>query len=215
MGPYRKMRTFLLKIAFVYRKKYNHCMNDFISQYGLSILLCAIGLFFIIMSYGAAFAGRSGVPFVGGLFIVVGFLISPMKWLALLGLIDYGYWTIPYFMVLDHIRRNRFEAIYAEKGYIPKITDDTKSLCIKIPDRNEELIRPYITNYMYELRIPKLLFSVCTDNTGKRFMLVDKCIKGGQIEILEFDKDSILLTGQKSKDVNMTVEIEIIDKDKN
>ena len=185
-------------------------MDDFILRYGACILFCTTGLFFVIMSYGAYFAGRSGVPFVGGLLIAIGFLTSPVKWAALLGLIDHGYWSLPYVLIRDHIRRNRFVVVCAEQDYTQSITDDQRSLRIKIPGRNEELLRPYITNSMYELRVPKLLFSVCTDKTGKRFLLVDRCAKGGSIEILEFDEDSIVLTGSKAGNTEMTVEIEIV-----
>ena len=189
-------------------------MNDFIMQYGLCILLCAIGLFFIVMTYGAHFAGRSGVPMLGGLLIAIGFLTTPIKWLALSGLIlDPGYLSIPYFLILDNIRNKKFQAVYSNRNYAEKATDDTKRLRIYIPDRDEELIRPYITCHMYELRIPKLLFAVCMDKTGKRFILVDKCIKGGQIEISEFDNDSIILSDLKEKNVDMRVEIEIIGKE--
>ena len=187
-------------------------MGHFILQYGLCILLCSIGLFFIIVSYYAAHAGRSGVPFIGGIFIAIGFLTTPVKWLALLGLIDYGYWSLPYFLIMDRIHNKRFGVVYSKQDYAESIRDDTKLLLIRIPNRNEELLRPYITSSVYELRVPKLLFSVCSDKMGKRFLLVDKCINGNNIEILEFDKNSILLTGLKSKDIDLTVEIEIVMK---
>ena len=186
-------------------------MDDFITHYGVCILLCGIGLFFVIMTYGAAIKERSGVPLIGGFLIAIGFLTTPIKWLALLGLIDPGYWSIPYFLILDHIHNKRFDTVYSEQDYAVKTRDDAKHLRIWIPERDEELIRPYITRNMYELRIPKLLFSVCVDKTGKRFILVDKCIKGVPIEILAFDEDRIIFSGLNSKNVEMTVEIEIIE----
>ena len=182
-------------------------MNDFISQYGVCIILCTIGLFFIVMTYGANFSGRSGVPFVGGLLIIIGFLTTPFKWFALFGLIDYGYWYLPYFLIREHIHNKRFRVVYSKYAYTESIKDDTKSLLIRIPDRNEELLRPYITSSIYELRVPKLLFSVCSDKTGKRFILIDKCVRGGEIELSEFDNDKISIKGLKP---DMTVEIEVI-----
>lgn len=187
-------------------------MEDFIIRYGACILLCAVGLFFVIMTYGAKFAERSGVPFVGGLFIAIGFLTSPVKWLALLGLIDPGYLAVPYFLILDHIRQKRFDAVYSEQDYIDGAADAEKQLRIWIPDRNEKLFRPYITRHIYELKVPKLLFSVCMDKTGKRLVLADKCVKGGNIEISAFDDGRISFTGFASKNAEMTVEIEIVKK---
>ena len=151
-------------------------MEDFAVRYGVCIILCGVGLFFVVMTYGAYFAGRSGVPFVGGFFIAIGFLTSPVKWLALLGLIDPGYWSIPYFMIVDHVREKRFAAVYSEQEYAERTRDSEKLLRIWIPDRNEELLKPYMTRHIYELRITKLLFAVCTDKTGKRFMLADRCV---------------------------------------
>lgn len=61
-----------------------------------------IGAFFVFMTYGAMIASKkdnthiSGVPFVGGFFILVGFLLSPIKWLAFLALLDPGFLMIPY-----------------------------------------------------------------------------------------------------------------------
>jgi len=71
----------------------------------LTAVLAGIGLFFVLMTYGALFASKksgkhvSGVPCVGGLFILVGFLLSPIKWLCVLALIDYGFWMIPISML--------------------------------------------------------------------------------------------------------------------
>lgn len=188
-------------------------MLDFISQNIACIILCAIGLLFVIMTYGAHFAGVSGVPLVGGLFIAIGFLTTPVKWLALLGLIDPGYWSLPYFLIRDHIRNKRFDALYAQHDYAESKRADTEQLRIWIPDRNEELILPYITCHMYQLQIPKLLFTVCIDKAGRRFMLINKCIKGGEIEILPLDDDRIVFTDLKAKDADMTVEIEIVNKE--
>lgn len=187
-------------------------MQEFVIQYGFCILLCAIGLFFVIMSYGAHFAGRSGVPFVGGFLIAVGFLISPVKWLALLGLIDYGYWTVPWFLIQDHMRENKFKAVFAEQGYTPGTGDDRKMLYIRLSGLEKELQFPYFTCHMYQLSVPKMLFAVCTDKTGRRFLLVDKCGNGEQIEIMEFDTDRMLLTGLRTKDTEMTVEIIVKDR---
>ena len=186
-------------------------MEDFAVRYGVCIILCGVGLFFVVMTYCAYFADRSGVPFVGGFFIAIGFLTSPVKWLAVVGLIDSGYWSIPYFLILDHIREKKFAAVYSEHEYAEQIRDTEKRLRIWIPERNEELFRSYITRHIYELRIPKLLFAVCMDKIGRRFMLVDRCVRSGSIEILELEEEKIILTGLRSKKGDMTVEIEIVE----
>lgn len=70
-------------------------------------ILVAIGAFFLFMTYGAIIASKrhnthiSGVPLVGGFFVLAGFLLSPVKWLALLALIDPGIWMLPYAVYLN------------------------------------------------------------------------------------------------------------------
>ena len=70
-------------------------------------ILVAIGAIFLFMTYGAMISSKrhnthiSGVPLVGGFFVLVGFLLSPVKWLALLALIDPGIWMLPYAIYLN------------------------------------------------------------------------------------------------------------------
>ena len=79
----------------------------FISKWGVCILLGSIGVFFLVMTYGALIVSRkskhfvSGVPCAGGICIVIAFLLSPCKWLALLGFLDYGLWYLPYLLIRD------------------------------------------------------------------------------------------------------------------
>lgn len=68
-----------------------------------------------------------------------------------------------------------------------------------------------LRNLVYELKVPKLLYAVCTDQNGKKFLLIDKCKRKGNIEIVPFDNNTILLTDLNSKNVDYSVEIEIKD----
>lgn len=67
-------------------------------------VLVLIGAFCLFMTYGALITSVkhkthvSGAPFVGGVFVLVGFLLSPIKLLALLALIDPGPWLVIYGM---------------------------------------------------------------------------------------------------------------------
>ena len=83
----------------------------------LTALIAAIGLFFLCMTYGAliqSYKNRgtdryspSGVPCVGGLILIIAFLISPCKWLAFLVLLDYGIWEVPYLLIKEFILKKR------------------------------------------------------------------------------------------------------------
>lgn len=65
-------------------------------------MLVLIGAFFLFMTYGALITSKvkdthiSGVPFVGGFFVFLGFILSPVKWLAFLALLDPGIWMALY-----------------------------------------------------------------------------------------------------------------------
>lgn len=116
----------------------------------------------------------SGVPFFGGFILAVAFLFSPIKWLAFLGFIDYGLWFLPYSLIYDHFQNRRFQKVYMQQDFVQRVRDNTKSLSIKILERNEDLLNPFVTNLVYNLAVPKLLFAICTDKDGKNYLLVDK-----------------------------------------
>ena len=48
----------------------------------------------------------SGIPFLGGIHLLIAGLISPCKWLALLSVLDYTFWEFLY-VVLIYERRNK------------------------------------------------------------------------------------------------------------
>lgn len=77
-----------------------------------TIILAVTGLFFLFVSYYTLYLGfkhkndpdaytPSGVPCTGGLCLIIAFLLSPCKWLAFLGLLDYGFWEIAYILFTE------------------------------------------------------------------------------------------------------------------
>ena len=81
------------------------------------MVLGGIGLLLVAASYGAILASKkenrhiSGVPVFGGLLIAIGFLLSPCKWLAFSGLIDYGIWELGWMclssLVIEPLKNKR------------------------------------------------------------------------------------------------------------
>lgn len=181
----------------------------------MTITLGIIGVFLIAVTYAALYQSKksqkhiSGFPFFGGFILAVAFLFSPIKWLAFLGFIDYGLWLLPYVLIMDYYNNKKFKKIYMQQNFEQRISDESKELRIRISERNEEWAQPYITNLVYELKVPKLLYAVCTDQNGKKFLLIDKCKRKSNIEIVPFDNNTILLTDLNSKNVDYSVEIEI------
>lgn len=84
-------------------------VNSPMEMWAVTLIFAAIGFFFIIMTYGALIQSYrtkkyvSGVPFVGGIIVAISFLLSPIKLLALLGLLDYGVWMVPVSIVKNFI----------------------------------------------------------------------------------------------------------------
>lgn len=192
-------------------------MQEFINHYGVFLLLLGIGLLLIIVSIAAGRAGRSGVPLVGGLLIIIGGLTTPTKLLALLGLLDYGFWMFPCVIISDRIKNRRFRRFMEEKGFGEGNRDPSKILVISIPERDEIIEWPYITAMRYQLQIPKLSLAVCTDEEGRCILLADRSGTGRSIEILPFPEEGYTFTGLSSQGREMTVEITVteIKKDKN
>ena len=184
-------------------------MLTIIDQHWGTFLLCGIGVFLIVSTYLANRAGHSGVPVVGGILVAVGFLISPVKWLALLGLADYGVAYLIYLYITDFKRDIEFKKVYRREGYVEGREDRDHKLIVRVPEINEELIRPYITNSAYRYFVPKCWFAICIDRNGRRFLLVDSCRKNEAIKIMPFNGDKIKVDGLKSKNRPMTIELEI------
>lgn len=180
-----------------------------------TIILGLIGLFFLIITYVTLIIGYrtgkfvSGAPVIGGIFVFIAFMLSPVKWLAVLALLDYGVWELPYALISEYINNKKFKSIYEEKNFCDTIRDDSQKIVIVIPERDEKLEIPYITNIVHELRYPKLLYAVCLCENGDRFILIDRYLEDREIEILSFDNDEIVLSGLKSKNREMEVIIKV------
>ncbi|MBR6102376.1 MAG: hypothetical protein IKP95_08100 [Ruminococcus sp.] len=183
-------------------------MNGFVRDYGVCILLCGIGLFFIVMTLLAMRADRSGVPLMGGLCIALGFLTTPHKWLALLGLLDPVFILFPYFVIRDDLRRKRLKAFMKDKGCPEPAAAPGKQITVSIPERDEELIWGFGYCCIFALNIPTLVFSVCPDGKGGEVLYLDRCKRGGEIEVLPFDGSAViegLEKAGKSYTVSITV----------
>lgn len=75
---------------------------DFLRNNPLCIILVVMGLLAWAITIGARISSKrtghyvSGLPGLGGLFILIGFLTSSFKWPALIGLLDLDLW---YFVI--------------------------------------------------------------------------------------------------------------------
>ena len=100
-----------------------------------------------------------------------------------------------------------------KKAYQENKHDETKSLFVRIRERDEELEWPYVTRAEYTLNIPKLVFSICLDKDNNRFLLTEEPYKSKQIKVYPFNEDMITLTELPAKKGAMTVEIEVRERD--
>ena len=78
-------------------------IREFIKSNPVSVIIVILGLLSWFVTIGARIESKktgrfvSGIPGVGGILIVVGFLTSSVKWLALIGLLDIDLW---YFIIV-------------------------------------------------------------------------------------------------------------------
>ena len=84
-------------------------------------ILGGIGLFYLALNIGAALETKkiqakgsdhhiSGIPLLGGIHLLIAGLISPIKWLALLCVLDYTIWSFLYAVFFEGVfRKNKEE----------------------------------------------------------------------------------------------------------
>ncbi|MCR5544560.1 MAG: hypothetical protein K6F55_10480 [Eubacterium sp.] len=95
-------------------------ISEFIKNNILCIFFVTLGLMAWAITISARIASKkagrfiSGVPGIGGPLIIIGFLLSPVKWLALIGLLDFDMW---YFFV--KVVPAIFMVEIQERKYIP------------------------------------------------------------------------------------------------
>ena len=175
-------------------------MDEFLRSYGLCIIISGIGTFFIVMTYLAYRARRSGVPLIGGILVAVGFLTSPLKILALLGLADPAFVFQPRLIVLD-IRykraRKMFEAEFERLGLAGRELTKEKELLVDTGD--EKLNWHYTTAYTYKYVIPQLHFAIGVKPDGSRILMHDTDGMGKTLEVLPFDGESVTLKAAGGK----------------
>jgi len=95
-------------------------MWQFISDNSVSLIIVAFGILAWIITIGASVSSRrtghyvSGIPGVGGILIIIGFLTSSAKWLALAGLLDFHLLYLIFRVIPGILSAER-----AERKYIP------------------------------------------------------------------------------------------------
>ena len=191
-------------------------MLDFIRQNIFCGVMVLTGLFFVVCNFIVMFSRRyrkshtSGIPFLGGLLIAIGFLTTPkpFKWLALLGILDpsiCGLFVSFYYGKNENaILEKRYAPFLSEKNYDPVREDDDLKIVSRIiyKDREEfphEQEFPYITKKAFRLGYPWALIMV-TEKDGKRFLILDtgteeslKKFDPEKVRILPFDDEEIVL----------------------
>ena len=187
-------------------------MQEFFQANAVSIILIGIGLFFVIMTYGAAYSSiktdhyTSGVPFVGMIFLLVGGLLSAFKPLALICLIDPGPWMMIVSVIQEYRNNKRFYSYIEKNGFTSdKEYIENQILSVGVGGDNQEL--PYRTNYPYWLNRQRIIFAVIIDGAGDRYILLDKR-KDGLVTI-PFSEDRIETTAVDSKGNTVILSFEI------
>ena len=98
------------------------------------IIIGGIGVLYLIYNTGAIIETKkiqakgsdhhiSGIPFLGGIHLLIAGLISPIKWLALLCVLDYTFWSFLYAVFVgDRFKKN--DAPEEENQYATDVEKD-------------------------------------------------------------------------------------------
>ena len=98
------------------------------------IIIGGIGVLYLIGNIGAIIETKkiqakgsdhhiSGIPFLGGIHLLIAGLISPIKWLALLCVLDYTFWSFLYAVFIgDSFKKN--DVTEEENRYVADIEND-------------------------------------------------------------------------------------------
>ena len=202
-------------------------MNEFIMHYGVSLICLVIGGLLVFATYYSMFHRPSGVPFVGGIIIAIGFLTCPIKWLALLGLVDPGWFMIILMIIENKQYENAVKGINSiiDAGYLTteELPDELKGqnildvedrskLIIHIPENEDEKLEwVYGLNHTYMLQHPKVYFAICMNKKGQRYLLVDRMDKTKTVEAMPFDQNTITIKGLKDRKKEKAVYLEVKD----
>jgi len=191
-------------------------MLDFIRQYIICVVFVVMGLFLIIGNISIMISHRfkkthsSGIPFLGGLLIAIGFLTTPkpFKYLALLGLLDPTIWMLfvsfYYCKNEDAILEKRYASFLSEHGFTTVREDDDLKIASEIIYKGREEFPHtqeyyYKTNKAFRVGYPWALMMV-TEKDGKRFLVLDTGTEGNlkkldpeKISIHPFEENTVIL----------------------
>lgn len=187
-------------------------MAEFFRQNALTVILLAIGLFFMVMTYAAIISSKrsgrhvSGVPFVGGFFVFLAFIVSPWKYLSALCLLDYGIWMLPYSMIVGGRNDKRYDKMLKENGFETANKGDEKlKVCVR--SGKEEHEWNYLSNCPYILDGADTVFMICTDKSGSRFLVYDKNIRFSSPTVVPFDDEKAVIEDPEGS-TNVRISIE-------
>lgn len=170
-------------------------MLDFIQKNPVSCILVGLGILCLIQTYGAIIVSRkgrfvSGIPCVGGLFILLGFLISDKKLLCLLCLLDYGILYLPYqlicYAVWIVLQKRRFGKA-AKKLGLKEIKGGDQSKRLRVTSEIGTYDMYYLTGNCHYYNN----FEICFDGDGRRVVLA--MTGGDNAEVLPFDGDKLTI----------------------
>ncbi len=181
------------------------------------LFIAGIGLFFVLMTYGAYIASKrsghfvSGVPLFGGLLILIGFLISTNRWFCLLALTDPACLMLPYTHMLLRKDRKRYDPVFGtvlrERGFV--VPPHRKDMNIRVTSPADSLLHWLQYLHPYYLRVPRIAFMLCADAGGNQYFLLDRYTGEGAAEVLPFDGQRITVNdiAYRGQTVSVTVEI--------
>ena len=150
-------------------------MSEFFEKYAAALILLAIGAMYIIINLTAARASKkegrfiSGIPLLGGVHIFIAFLLTPVKWLCVLCLLDY---TIPMFFaafvpgLMSYLREwARFQRVFSR--YSCKDTEEKTSLVMTFGENDYTREEALAYKKIHAFTDSPVRLAVCKNKNGE------------------------------------------------
>ena len=150
-------------------------MSEFFEKYAATLILLAIGAMYIIINLTAMRASKkegrfiSGIPLLGGVHIFIAFLLTPLKWLCVLCLLDY---TIPMFFaafvpgLMSDLREwARFQRVFSR--YSCKGTEEKTALVMTFGENDYTREEALAYKKIHAFTDSPVRLAVCKNKKGE------------------------------------------------
>ena len=192
-------------------------MSEFFEKYAVALILLAIGVMYIIINLTAVRASKkegrfiSGIPLLGGIHIFIAFLLTPLKWLCVLCLLDY---TIPMFFaafvpgLMSYLREwARFQRVFSR--YSCKGTEEKTALVMTFGENDYTREEALAYKKIHAFTDSPVRLAVCKNKNGEMIAAFLRDKGSRTPETVSFVDGRAIIEGVKYKDKGTVLKLTV------